>query len=171
MLAFGVAASALILSILAILVSAGSVVYARSQARSYKKIEATDSARRAEEVADRNAAEERRKVADVRWAASGRTSTPTNEHGFTEMVTLTVTNDGPHSAENVAFEVPTPGLPYDMSQVAFGPLHPRESRTILMRMDLASIAGVNPTIQLHWVDGRDGRQTFERDLTPGLGAS
>ncbi len=44
-----------------------------------------------------------------------RTTTPSNESGFIEMVTLTVINNGPHVAEGVAFEVPTPELSYDMS--------------------------------------------------------
>ncbi|MEY2524717.1 MAG: hypothetical protein QOJ66_3282, partial [Ilumatobacteraceae bacterium] len=134
-------------------------------------IEATDTARRAEEVADRKAVAEGTKVADVLWTASGRISAPPNDNGFTETVTLTITNHGPHSARDVAFEVPTPGLSYDMSHVSFGVLHMGEKGTATMRMRLASIGGMNPTIQVHWNDGRDGRQTFERDLTPEKGTN
>ena len=171
MLAFGIAVSALVVSIIASVVSAGSVIYTRSQAKSYKKIEANDSARRADELADRKAAEEHTGVADVRWTASDRTAAPSNNNGFTELVKLTTTNNGPHIADDVALEVPTTGFSYELTHYGSGPLHPGESRTTGMLMDRASIGGMNPTIRVHWVDGRDGRQTFERELTPWLGLS
>jgi hypothetical protein len=116
MFAIGVAAFALGFSIVAIVVSAGAVYYSASQARSYKKIEANDSERRAEELANR-------KVADVHWVASFRRSADTNEFGFDDTVNLVVTNKGPHDADDVAFEVPTAGLRYDMTRTGFGVIH------------------------------------------------